>query len=181
MKWLLPFVFLAGCVSQETATVEPGDPIGGSGVGGGPTGSGDPFAAPPTCTSGSTWHGGTGSSMAPGEPCLECHGSNKEPFFFAGTLYPTAHEPNDCSAPASVAGAQVIVVDSTGKMFAATVNTSGNFYYRKSGSFTPPFSAKVVMNGRPDREMIEHQTDGNCNGCHTQTGANGAPGRIVAP
>jgi len=29
--------------------------------------------------------------------------------------------------------------------------------------------------------MTAPQTSGDCNGCHTQTGANGAPGRITLP
>ena len=31
------------------------------------------------------------------------------------------------------------------------------------------------------RMMVASQTAGNCNSCHTQNGANGAPGRIMAP
>ena len=44
----------------------------------------------------------------------------------------------------------------------------------------PPYTAKVLFGGRV-REMIERQTDGDCNGCHTEDGAKDAPGRIVLP
>ena len=29
--------------------------------------------------------------------------------------------------------------------------------------------------------MVAAQSNGSCNGCHTQNGANGAPGRITLP
>ena len=43
-----------------------------------------------------------------------------------------------------------------------------------------PFTAKVTHQGR-ERAMTTTQTSGDCNGCHTQAGANGAPGRITLP
>ena len=43
-----------------------------------------------------------------------------------------------------------------------------------------PFTAKVTYQGR-ERAMTAPQTSGDCNGCHTQAGANGAPGRITLP
>jgi mono/diheme cytochrome c family protein len=43
-----------------------------------------------------------------------------------------------------------------------------------------PYTAKVVQNGKT-RAMGAAQTSGDCNACHTPTGANGAPGRVTIP
>ena len=43
-----------------------------------------------------------------------------------------------------------------------------------------PYRAKVVVGGR-ERVMLTPQTNGDCNACHTQAGAEGAPGRIIVP
>jgi mono/diheme cytochrome c family protein len=43
-----------------------------------------------------------------------------------------------------------------------------------------PFTAKVTYKGR-ERAMAAVQTSGDCSSCHTQTGTNGAPGRITLP
>jgi hypothetical protein len=43
-----------------------------------------------------------------------------------------------------------------------------------------PYSAKVSYMGR-ERAMAAMQTTGDCNSCHTQGGANSAPGRILLP
>jgi hypothetical protein len=58
------------------------------------------------------------------------------------------------------------------------VNAVGNFY--STAAVARPFQAKVVRNGL-ERVMTVAQTTGDCNSCHTVTGANGAPGRIMAP
>ncbi|HSY23238.1 MAG TPA: hypothetical protein VK841_14025 [Polyangiaceae bacterium] len=54
----------------------------------------------------------------------------------------------------------------------------GNFY--STGSIATPFDAKV-LNGSKERDMVAAQTSGDCNSCHTEQGANGAPGRIMPP
>jgi hypothetical protein len=59
-----------------------------------------------------------------------------------------------------------------------TPNTSGNFYYQ--GALATPYSVKVTYMGR-ERAMIARQTSGDCNTCHTQSGAMMAPGRIMLP
>jgi hypothetical protein len=43
-----------------------------------------------------------------------------------------------------------------------------------------PFRAKVTYMGR-ERDMAAGQTSGDCNACHTQSGAMSAPGRIILP
>ena len=57
-------------------------------------------------------------------------------------------------------------------------NAAGNFFYAGTVSF--PIHAKVTFQGR-ERIMTAAQSSGNCNNCHTQNGANGAPGRIILP
>jgi hypothetical protein len=171
-------VVLVGCAGQDEAAV-----VGGGGTDDAGTAadlSDNVFSGPSVCTSGKMWNGNESATMAPGEPCLGCHLNNKRKFWFAGTVFPTGHEPDDCFASSTVAGAQVVVTDSTGKALTATVGSTGNFYVARSGAFTPPFRAKVVKDGKT-REMAAEQMDGDCNSCHTEQGTNLAPGRIVAP
>lgn len=140
----------------------------------------DPFAVDPTCTKMTKWtRGNLGSAdMNPGMACIKCHAGNTGPLFsISGTVYPTAHEPDLCNG--GVSGAQVVVTDKNGKDTTLTVRaTSGNFY--SVVSIPTPFTAKVLYQGRT-RAMNTPQTDGDCNKCHTQDGANGAPGRVLLP
>lgn len=168
--------------------------IGSTSTGPGDGGAADPDAAASdgafddaslVCTSGRTSPPALlGSSHRPGESCMAtgCHApSNPElpAFVISGTVYPTLHEPDDCvggGADASVV--TVVVTDSTNTVRTLTVNAGGNFLYR--GAFTPPYTAKVVMDGK-ENAATAPQTSGDCNSCHTAQGANGAPGRIMTP
>jgi hypothetical protein len=157
-------------------------PPTGDGGAGGAAGSdaGNPFNTPPVCTSGRIAAGSEGPNMDPGQACIACHASNEGPdFILAGTVYPTAHEPNNCvDAVASAAGATVVIVDAANRTYTLHVNAVGSFY--SSTPITTPFRAKVVV-GTSERVMSTAQTSGDCNGCHTQNGANSAPGRILLP
>jgi hypothetical protein len=172
---------------------------GSSGSGSGSSGSGSSggqsdggsgpdagYNTPTVCSSGKTWTGGdTGNAeMHPGVACDTCHkvlgSATTFPFDIAGTVYPTAHEPNDCDG---LAGAQVVVTDAKGTDHTLAVNAAGNFYnldYVLIGAIPTPYTAKVVLNGKT-REMITPQTNGDCNSCHTEQGDQAAPGRIMAP
>jgi cytochrome c553 len=156
----------------------------GSCVAGGDGGAGpDPFAVPPTCTSNRRWTGGTeGSpSMSPGQACIACHatsGGEAPRFALAGTVYPTAHEPNDCNGASGSGGAQVVITGADGRAVTLTPNGAGNFYYQ--GTVALPYLAKVLYMGR-ERVMVDKQTSGDCNACHTQDGTMSAPGRILLP
>lgn len=136
------------------------------------------YNTPLQCTSGRTWGGGEeNSSMDPGRACITCHTRQGGPnFTIAGTVYPSAHEPNDCYGVSG--GLSVVVTDKAGKVVTLTVNGAGNFSSKQA--ITPPFSVKVTGNGK-ERVMMGTLTAGDCNSCHTPTGANGAPGRIMAP
>jgi hypothetical protein len=155
---------------------------------GGGTSPPDPFAGPAVCTSGVLLHPDEQPSetMAPGRACMACHthensasGEEDAPVFsFAGTAYPTGHEPDNCVGSAA-AGAVVEVIDARGRMFTADVNDVGNFFAAAEG-FELPYTARLRFQGKT-REMIEPQTSGDCNGCHTAEGSNTDPDAVPAP
>jgi hypothetical protein len=158
-----------------------GDPASGCAT---DAGVSDPFSVPPTCTSQTSWTGGTrGSpSMNPGLACIACHattGGEAPLFALAGTVYPTAHEPDLCNGVnGATVGAQVVIAGADGQTVTLSPNAAGNFSYQ--GTVALPFQAKVVFMGR-ERVMTTPQSSGDCNSCHTQSGASGAPGRILLP
>lgn len=124
------------------------------------------------------------SDMEPGSECQTCHSFGGEAsgkqFDMAGTVYPTAHEPDDCYG---VAGATVVITDKNGGTTDLSVSASGNFEHDDAVGFfkiATPYTALVKV-GSKTREMITPQTDGNCDNCHTTAGANDAPGRIMMP
>lgn len=139
----------------------------------------DPLNAAAKCTSNKTWTGGDRGSqlMHPGGACITCHKTDRRAptLTIAGTVFPSGHEPDDCNG---AAGAKVVITDANGKVTTLTTNTAGNFY--ATAAIAMPFTAKVTFNGK-ERAMVASQTDGNCNSCHTQNGANNAPGRITLP
>jgi hypothetical protein len=141
----------------------------------------DPLTAAPTCTSGAFTRGEEelGDRMHPGGACNACHQQRGEgiQYTIAGTIYPTGHEPGDCNGAGS-SGATVEVTGATGQVIVLGLNAVGTFT-----SIAPvalPFTAKVKYQGR-ERVMSQPQTSGDCNFCHTQNGASGAPGRITLP
>jgi len=149
--------------------------------GGGGTVTPDPLGATPRCTSGTMWTGGNNGSsvMNPGRACIACHVNEDAPrWTIAGTVYPTGHEPNLCNGANGSNGALVVIVDAANRTITLTPNAAGNFMTTTAISL--PYRAKVTYQGR-ERIMPVAQTSGDCNNCHTQTGANGAPGRITLP
>jgi hypothetical protein len=72
----------------------------------------------------------------------------------------------------------VNVTDSRNQTFRLPVNTAGNFL--TTAKVRPPLRAEVT-DGKNTRKMSGSVTSGDCNSCHTVAGANGAPGRILAP
>lgn len=147
------------------------------------------YDTPSVCSSKTTWTNATRASnklMLPGEPCNKCHDSTRGPkLFAAGTVYATAHEPDDCYGVAS--GVKIVITGADNKSFTTTVNGSGNFYFPTS--VKTPYKAKVVSaDGTKTRSMSGAQMNGDCNLCHTEKGAHltgdkqkTAPGRIMAP
>lgn len=181
----------AAAACSSVAAPSTGNSAGGSDAGAGSdatdTTGDDPLNADPTCTSGTKWKNGDrgSSSMHPGGACITCHDKNADApeFFFAGTVYPTGHEPNDCNAKVP-SGLKVQMVDANGKVIvSATVNSVGNFYATSRAGTSIPKGAKmqVVTADGKTRTMDDTPKNGDCNSCHTQDGANDAPGRITVP
>jgi hypothetical protein len=177
--WVSAGIPATGCGSTGAGGNGGGTGGGGNSGAGGATAS-DPFSAPPTCTSKTMYSGGEGPTMEPGVACINCHKNNAEAprFTIAGTVYPTAHEPNLCNGASGTNGAQVVIIGADGRSTTLTPNSAGNF--SSSASIALPFQAKVVYMGR-ERIMTTAQTTGDCNACHTQSGSMGAPGRILLP
>ncbi len=123
--------------------------------------------------------------MDPGQACISCHSQQGGPsFLVGGTVYPTGHEPDNC-AGVTASDIKVIVTDANGTEHAMTPNATGNFYLQNSRrtpiTFKLPYTARVERGGKVVEQMGAAQTVGDCNSCHTEKGANGAPGRIAAP
>jgi hypothetical protein len=129
------------------------------------TADGGTFNDPPTGSSAVTSTGQEGPSMRPGEACIACHSRGEGPTRGVfGTVYPTAHEPDDCVASAS-AGAVVTVIDASGAAQNFTVNSVGNFGSLsggKSGWPVFPITTSVGFNGRT-RAMASAVSSGDCN------------------
>jgi hypothetical protein len=173
-------------IAAFKAWVDAGTPVGSC------TPTKGPFDGPPVCTSMQTWNQGNEGDphMNPGMACITCHSKGAPPgedpppvLLIGGTVYPTGHEPDLCMG-GSPDPALMATVEITGKDGAVTsipVLDNGNFLHEaKMGAIATPFTAKVIYNGK-ERAMSTPQTSGDCNSCHTQAGANGAPGRIVLP
>jgi cytochrome c553 len=157
-------------------------PDGGAPPDGGAVTIADPYSTPVVCTSKLMWtRGNSGSgSMQPGMACIACHamGGEGPRFVLAGTVYPTAHEPDACNGGSVATMSQVVIKGADGKTFTLTPNAAGNFSYQ--GAIATPYTARLTYMGR-ERAMIAAQTSGDCNGCHTQVGLMMAPGRIMLP
>jgi mono/diheme cytochrome c family protein len=141
----------------------------------------NPDDTPVQCSSGSHWTSGNRESpfMHPGGACITCHSRGEGPdFSLAGTVFPSAHEPDDCNGVGNSAGVTVVITDANGKVVELPVNAAGNFSYESSLAL--PYHAKV-RNSNGERAMSHAQTSGDCNSCHTESGANDAPGRVMAP
>jgi len=177
----------AAATSEEVAILESwleaGAPAACSAGGGGTGGVvGNPYDTPITCTSQSAWTGGDRESpnMHPGGACITCHEDEGPTFAIAGTVYPTAHETDDCNgSDGRNESINVVIVDGKGVTHTVGVNSVGNFFIEED-SIAFPYRAKVVAGGR-ERVMATAQKSGDCNQCHTVSGAEDAPGRIMAP
>lgn len=142
---------------------------------------------PATCSSKNYWLLGDHDSpdMHPGRACIQCHTDRREgpSLKIAGTVYPSVHEPDDCNSGGDddPTLAVVEIIDANGKSTNFTPRASGNFSdWRKTTSITFPIRARVHYKDKT-RVMATAVTTGDCNSCHTQYGAENAPGRIVLP
>jgi hypothetical protein len=169
----------AGTPVGTCGTVDAGTPP--------PADAGMQVPQPTTCASGSHWTNGNNgnSNMNPGLACKACHATNAVfyNYQFMGTVFPSLHEQDKCNAP-PVSGGIVEIIDANGNVAATLTpdSPSGNFH-----SAIPvldlvqvPYTARITANGHTAM-MTTPQMSGDCNSCHTEQGANGAPGRIVWP
>jgi hypothetical protein len=144
------------------------------------------YNTPVVCTSGDHWTNGDRGALAmyPGRPCIACHAMKRGPAFSAaGTIFATAHEPDDCNGVDGLfTGAAVVITDATGKVFTTGANVAGNFeFFSVNDKITPPYHAKVIAANGRERAMVTAQMSGDCNACHTVSGTMAAPGRIMLP
>jgi mono/diheme cytochrome c family protein len=131
--------------------------------------------------SGLKWIGGDRESpfMHPGVSCIACHSKGEGPRFqVAGTVYANIDEKDDWLG---VEGAEVQLSDKKGTVVSLTTNKSGNFFSgRRDAALTFPATVKVLK-GKAENAMQSPAPSGDCLACHTAKGANGAPGRVIAP
>ncbi|HEY8077381.1 MAG TPA: hypothetical protein VIF62_24815, partial [Labilithrix sp.] len=172
-----------GCGSSSNTDVTP--PPGDDGDDGGDVDTGvDSGLAPLVCTSKQTWANGDRGSvdMHPGRACIDCHSTNFGPTFqFGGTVYPTGHEPNDCyGVNGGTLGLSVVITGADNTQLMLPVNGVGNFNsdnvktkimfpfhaYVGTGCTQAEAGAPVDCTGKI-RGMVESQTTGDCNSCHT--------------
>lgn len=135
------------------------------------------------CTTDTRWTGGNRESarMRPGGACIACHADMREgPWFsVAGTVYASAHEPDDCNGTPPGTDVPVVeITDAVGRVVQLEPNGAGNFYSRSL--LMLPYTARVLYQGR-ERVMVTPQDSGDCNACHTETGTDGAHGRVMLP
>ncbi len=165
-------------IDTITAWISAGYP---SGTCAPPTGATNPYDTPQTCTNGMSTVTYGSQSMRPGEACIACHTKDFGPgFAIAGTVYPTAHEPNDCKG-AGITTASIIITDKNNASQTLHPNSAGNFFSQTA--IAAPYTVKLTYQGR-ERDMtglVTAPTTGDCNTCHTADGASGAPGRIMLP
>jgi hypothetical protein len=180
----------ASAERREGCRAAPGGAAAGGSAGGAPAGGAGGAGgglAPTTCASNIFWsNGNTGDlDMNPGLDCRDCH-LQMQPsraYFFIGTVFPASHEKDLCDGKPP-ANTTIDIIDANGKvaltMTAST--TSGNFHSPSTtaNGVTLPFTARITSNGKTTM-MSTPQMTGDCNSCHTEQGANGAPGRIVHP
>jgi len=146
-----------------------------------PPGGTNPYDTPTACTNGKSTINFGSEFMFPGEACIDCHKKNFGPFLtVAGTVYPTAHESDDCKG-VNVTNASIIVTDANSKTLTLHPDSAGNFYSQVA--ITVPYTVRLTYQGR-ERDMtglVTAPTDGDCNKCHTADGTQGSPGRIMLP
>ena len=138
------------------------------------------------CTSGVRWTQGNNGSelMHPGGACIACHSTTQggPAMSFAGTVFPTLHEVDDCNG---VKGpVTIIVTDRRKKSIKMTSNAAGNFFALtkdvQAAKLRPPYTVELQETGKAPRKMQRTITGGDCNACHTTNG-NGPPGRVLEP
>lgn len=156
-----------------------------------PPGAGDGGTPPANeevatvCTSNTSWdpNADEGRRMNPGKACIACHEQREGESIvrIGGTVYPTLHEPDLCFG-ADTREARVIITQADDSEISLSLTNTGNFSIsvEDQAELLFPIRARVEYQGRT-RVMNTPQDSADCNGCHTERGNNGAPGRITLP
>lgn len=157
----------------------------------------DPYDVDPQCTTDTFWTQGLfaeSERMNPGRPCIGCHddpeafggeaGELGPSYVFAGTVFATAHEPDDCfGLDGTTQDVEIVIRTEDGQELRLPVNDAGNFAAEPGDvppGFAPPWFFRVVADGvesQPGPPLF----DGDCNRCHSQDGDETAPGRLIPP
>jgi hypothetical protein len=137
------------------------------------------LGVPPKVCSTHAVNNGASELMEPGGDCIGCHGSGEGPqYAFAGTVMAASHDDTNC---AGVEGAIVRITGADGNQFDLATNQAGNFFTPSSNVVFPYKAAVIRGNSSVPMRTARTAAETNCAACHTALGANGAPGRIVAP
>lgn len=133
---------------------------------------------PENCSTDSVSEVDEGPLMKPGGACIECHTAEGEGprFKLAGTVMAATNDDTSCNG---VSGVTVEITGADGQVITLTTNSAGNFFL-ESGTIAVPYTAKVKAGGK-ENAMGTAQSEVDCNTCHTASGDNGAPGRILSP
>lgn len=139
------------------------------------------LGVPPQVCSSQAVNAGESELMEPGGTCINCHASYDGPSFaLAGTVMSAPHDDTNC---AGVADVTVAITGADGMRVELVSNANGNFKLDHwPGTNLYPYTAEVSRGGVVGKMLTPRQHGENdCNACHTATGVNAAPGRIVAP
>ncbi len=125
---------------------------------------------------------GIGGLHYQGKDCSSCHSAGNEYIFnIGGTIFRKKDAGDESVADAAEGYTVELITRSCKSIVARKGSGSGNFFmrYELSEDFIP---FVLDPNGkRVNRASAVHAPDRTaCNSCHTQTGKNGAPGRIVS-
>lgn len=177
--------------STESCILAQSDAGGGNGDGGGKgDGGGTGMGADAgLCTSGTRWTMANTKSplMHPGGACIACHSTTVggPALSFAGTVFPTLHEVDDCNGSSSAKSPVTIIIkDRRNTQVTMQTNEVGNFMAFSDTltdlNLRAPYTVEIRQPGKPTRKMNRTINGGDCNSCHTTAG-NGPLGRIVEP
>jgi hypothetical protein len=121
--------------------------------------------------------------MNPGRSCVGCHAEENDPthaplYTVAGTIMADAHDGDDCKG---VGQMTVVLTDADGTEWNMPGNSVGNFWLDPDVVVAMPYTARIIDRDGNERIKQSPVSEGDCASCHTQEGANGAAGRLVAP
>jgi len=137
------------------------------------------------CLSGQIWTYSDKDSplMNPGRSCVKCHAETNDeghaPFYkFAGTVMQALHESDDCHGAPQMT---IELTDANDTKWVMVGNSAGNFWLDPAAEVVLPYTARIIDEHGNERVKQMPVSDGDCASCHTQEGANGAPGRLLPP